>query len=52
MKEYIETEWEDFEKLEEDDYQKVKSLWAVANADARVRIRIKMSVTRWEKWWS
>jgi hypothetical protein len=49
MKVFMETEWEDFEKMEEDVFQKTKSLWAVANADARVRIRMKMLITKWKR---
>jgi hypothetical protein len=49
MKEFIETEWEDFEKMDEDVFQKAKSLWVSANADARVRVRVKMLITRWRK---
>ena len=49
MKEFMETEWEDFEKMEEDVFEKTKSLWAIANADARVRVRVKMLITRWTK---
>ena len=49
MKEFIETEWENFEKLEEDVFQETKSLWVSANADARVRVRVKMLITRWRK---
>ncbi|MHB8777665.1 MAG: hypothetical protein ACYC6R_07875 [Anaerolineales bacterium] len=49
MKEFMDTEWEDYEKLEEAVYQKTKSLWASANADARVRVRVKMLITRWKK---
>jgi hypothetical protein len=49
MKEFMETEWEDFEKMEEDVFQKTKSLWAIANADARVRVRVKMLITKWER---
>lgn len=49
MKEFIDTEWEDYEKLEEAVYQKTKSLWASANADARVRVRVKMLITCWKK---
>jgi len=49
MKEFMEEEWDDFEKLEEDVFQKTKSLWAIANADARVRVRVKMLMTRWQK---
>jgi hypothetical protein len=49
MKEFMEEEWEDFEKLEEDVYQKTKSLWASANADARLRVRVKMHIAKWIK---
>lgn len=49
MKEFMESEWEDFEKLEEDVYRKAASLWASSNADARVRVRVKMSIARWKK---
>lgn len=49
MKEFMEDEWEDFEKLEEDVYKKTSSLWALANADARVRVRVNMLITKWEK---
>jgi SAM-dependent methyltransferase len=49
MKEFMDEEWGDFEKLEEDVFQKTKSLWALANADARVRVRVKMLITRWRK---
>jgi SAM-dependent methyltransferase len=49
LKEYIEKEWEDFEKLEDDVFNAVRSAWAVANAEARVRVRRKMLITRWGK---
>ncbi len=48
MKEWIDAEWDDFEKLEQDVYQKTRALWAIANADARVRVRVKMLITRWK----
>lgn len=47
MKEFMETEWEDFEKLEEDVYRKTNSLWVSAGGDARVRVRVKMIITKW-----
>jgi SAM-dependent methyltransferase len=49
MKEFMEEEWEDFEKLEEDVYRKTSSMWASSNADARVRVRVKMLVAAWKK---
>lgn len=49
MSEFVETEWDGFEKLEESEFAAVKSAWAMANADARVRIRVKMLITKWGK---
>ena len=48
MKEFLEAEWEGFEKLEESVFEEVKSAWAVANADAQLRIRVKMLIVRWK----
>jgi hypothetical protein len=47
MKEFMEKEWYGFEKLEEDVFQRTKSLWVTANADARIRVRVKMLITKW-----
>lgn len=49
MREYLESEWADFEKLEEEVYRKTSSLWVSAGADARVRVRVKMHLARWVK---
>jgi hypothetical protein len=49
MKEYIDDEWEDFISVDEDTWMSIRSMWAVANADARLRIRVKMLITRWKK---
>jgi len=49
MKEFIDTEWEDYEKMEDEVYRAAQSLWAQANADARVRVRRKMLITKWAK---
>jgi len=49
MKEWIDAEWDTFEKIEEDVYRKAQALWASANADARVRVRMKMLITRWRR---
>ena len=48
MKEWMDQEWDDFVKMENDVYRKAQSLWASANADARVRVRVKMLITRWK----
>ncbi len=49
MKAFMEEEWEDLEKLEEDVYRKTAALWASASADARVRVRVKMHAAVWNK---
>lgn len=51
MKEFIDDEWEEFEKMEPHVYQKASAMWASANADARLRIRVNMLITLWEKRW-
>jgi hypothetical protein len=45
--EYIEAEWSNSISVDEGVWQNVRSMWAVANADAQVRIRLKMLITRW-----
>lgn len=49
MKEFMEDEWEDFEKMEEELYRKTAAMWASSNADVRVRVRVKMLIAAWEK---
>ena len=49
MKQFMDEEWEDFEKIEEGVLKTAQSAWASANADARVRVRVKMLITRWKK---
>ena len=49
MQQYIEEEWADFAGLDEDVWRGLRSAWAVAEADARVGIRVKMLITRWIK---
>ena len=49
MKEFMETEWDGFEKLDEAVYRKTSSIWTSANADARVRVRVKMHAAVWNK---
>ena len=49
MKEFIDAEWDDFEKMDDDLYKKTRSLWAIANADARVRVRVQMHAALWRK---
>ncbi len=49
MKEYIDNEWEDFISVDDPTWKNVRPIWAVADADARLRIRVKMLITRWKK---
>ena len=47
MKEFLETEWEGLARLNENTFREVQSVWASGGADARVRIRVSMLITRW-----
>ena len=49
MKEYIDTEWEHSRKLEDHVYQTAQSIWAVSDADARLRAKMNMLIHRWRK---
>ena len=49
MKKYIDEEWTDFMAIDEGTWKNIRSIWAVADADARVRIHVKMLITRWRK---
>jgi hypothetical protein len=46
MQEYIKEEWEDV-SISEDVWKTLRSTWAIADGDARVRIQVKMLVARW-----
>lgn len=49
MKAYIDDEWDSFEEISDDLFRKTSAMWASANADARVRVRMKMWAAVWEK---
>ena len=49
MEDYIEEAWEDYIGLDEATMQATSSVWALADADARVRVRTKMLITHWRK---
>lgn len=48
MEEWIETEWEDFIQLDKETRRATRSAWASSDADARVQVKVKMLITRWE----
>lgn len=49
MQEYIEDEWSDVITVEAQVWRDLKSAWATANPDARVRMRMTMLITRYRK---
>jgi SAM-dependent methyltransferase len=49
MQEYIDEDWEDFVTIDEEVWKNIRSIWAVADADARLRVRVRMLITRWRK---
>ncbi|MCI0554508.1 MAG: hypothetical protein L0287_26465 [Anaerolineae bacterium] len=49
MEEWKETEWHDFIGLNEETKRATRSAWALGDADAQVRVRLKMLITRWRK---
>jgi hypothetical protein len=49
MQKYVEEEWQDFIGIDEPVWKSIRSLWAVANADARLRVRVKMLIARWQR---
>ena len=48
IEEWIHEEWEDFIGLDEETRKATRSAWALGDADSRVRVRIKMLLTRWK----
>jgi SAM-dependent methyltransferase len=49
MKEYTQEKWTDFLQLEKDTYSAAQSMWAAAGPGSRVRVRMKLRLSRWRK---
>ncbi|MEO8355221.1 MAG: hypothetical protein ABI621_04855 [Chloroflexota bacterium] len=49
MEKFADDDWSDFIRLGEADRKSTRSAWAVGDADSRVRIRVKILITRWKK---
>ena len=49
MEKWIEEEWEGVATLGEDAKRATRSAWALSDADAQVRVKVKMLITRWKK---
>ena len=48
MEEWIQEEWQDFLAMDEETKRVTRSAWALDEADARVRLKVKMSITSWK----
>ena len=48
MEEWIQEEWEGFIGLDEETKQATRSAWALSDADTRVRLKVKMLISRWK----
>ncbi len=48
IEEWIREEWEDFIGLDEETRKATRSVWALGDGDSRVRVRVKMLLTRWK----
>ena len=49
MEEFIRAEWTDFIGFGEDAKKATRSAWAIGEADSRVRVRVKVLITRWKR---
>ena len=49
MEQFLREEWDGFVHLDDEVSRAAKSAWAVADADARVRVRASMLINRWRK---
>ncbi len=49
MEEFINDDWADFIDLSEEAKKTTRSAWALGDADSRVRVRMKVLMTRWKK---
>src|SRR5215213_785664 len=47
MEEFISDDWSDFIGLSEEARQATRSAWAIGEADSRVQIAVKISITKW-----
>jgi len=49
MEEFVDDDWSDFVGMEEDTRRATRAVWAVADADSRVRVRVEIWISRWRK---
>ena len=48
MEEFVSDDWSDFIGLNEDAKMRTRSVWASADADARVQVKVQILITRWK----
>ena len=49
MREYLDEQWDDVIHIEDAVWREIGATWARASGDARVRLRVKMMITRLRK---
>jgi hypothetical protein len=47
MEEFISEDWSDFIGLSDEAKKATRAAWAIGDADSRVRVRVKILITRW-----
>ena len=49
MYEWLDEEWEDFITIDDETRKATRSAWATSDGDSRVRLKMKMLITKWRK---
>jgi len=49
MQAYVDEEWANFLTIDDELWRKIRSMWAVADGDARLRLPLKMLIARYRK---
>lgn len=49
LERFVDEDWSDFIHLSEGGRKSTRAAWAVGDADSRVRIRVRILITRWKK---
>lgn len=49
MEEFIADDWSDIIGLSDEARQATRSAWAIGDADCRIRVRVKVLISRWRK---
>lgn len=49
MEEFIAEDWSDFIELGDEPRKATRAAWSTSDADSRVRVRVKIVISRWRK---